>query len=640
MHGRFLISLLIGALAWPAAAARAATYSGGFHEETVVPNLSRPTAIDWTPDGRMLIAEQEGRLQVLEPGASSPSTVIDLSDRVNSHGTRGLLGLAVDSHFASNGYAYLLYTYELDPANPETSSPMVAQLLRIRLDPSNAVLEQKVLLGSYVSGPCPTADNSVDCIPAEGDSHTIGTVRSARDGTLWLGSGDGAGYTSVDQLAFRSYDEASLAGKIMHVDREGHGLAGHPFCPSDGDLAHVCTKLFAKGFRNPFRFTLLPAGGLLVADVGWNTLEEIDLLSAGGRNYGWPCYEGTQHASGSPSGYDDDPKCPPEYLKEGSPQADTPPNYEYEHTPGGNSIVGGPQYEGRTYPTTYRGKLFFGDFNAGFLKTLSPGPNGQLAATAFAEDWHGVDLEQAPDGNLVYLDYGTGAAGTGAVKEIESPPNRSPVAVAGADTRSGQAPLTVHLDGSRSSDPDGDSLTYRWDFGDGSPPAGRRSPAHAYAPGRYTATLTVRDGRGGQGSSSVRIAAAAPATPAGPKAAGPLLLFQARQGLRARHGILTGTARDTVDLTRVAVALGIRAGAAHGCRWWVRARRRLARSARPCDRPRYMRALLRRIRPGLWRWRIRLGSRLPARSYRLRIRALDSARRTSRLRIKLRVRRR
>ena len=42
----------------------------------------------------------------------------------------------------------------------------------------------------------------------------------------------------------------------MHVDRNGNGLPGHPFCPADTNLTHVCTKVYAKGLRNPFRFTL------------------------------------------------------------------------------------------------------------------------------------------------------------------------------------------------------------------------------------------------------------------------------------------------------------------------------------------------------------------------------------------------
>ena len=50
----------------------------------------------------------------------------------------------------------------------------------------------------------------------------------------------------------RTYNEEMLIGKIMRVDREGRGLADHPFCPGVTDLDRTCTKLYAKGFRNPY----------------------------------------------------------------------------------------------------------------------------------------------------------------------------------------------------------------------------------------------------------------------------------------------------------------------------------------------------------------------------------------------------
>jgi hypothetical protein len=56
-------------------------------------------------------------------------------------------------------------------------------------------------------------------------------VRSAPDGTPWVGSGDGADFHVLDQNSFRAQDEQSFAGKIIHIDRSGHGLPGHPFCP-------------------------------------------------------------------------------------------------------------------------------------------------------------------------------------------------------------------------------------------------------------------------------------------------------------------------------------------------------------------------------------------------------------------------
>ena len=90
----------------------------GFGEADVVagfPNLSGPTAVAYAPDGRTFVTEKSGRVRVVNPGSPSPSTLMNLSTKVNSYGDRGMLGIATDKDFASNGYLYLLYTYELNP---------------------------------------------------------------------------------------------------------------------------------------------------------------------------------------------------------------------------------------------------------------------------------------------------------------------------------------------------------------------------------------------------------------------------------------------------------------------------------------------------------------------------------------------
>jgi hypothetical protein len=86
------------------------------------------------------------------------------------------------------------------------------------------------------------------------------------------------------------------------------------------------------------------------------------------------------------------------------------------------------------------------------------------------------------------------------------PTNRTPVAKAGPD-QSARVNQVVIFDGSASFDPDGDPLTYLWDFGDGTPPASGVTAAHAYARlGRYTVTLIVGDGAvTGRATSSVSV---------------------------------------------------------------------------------------------------------------------------------------
>lgn len=256
------------ALAAPARAQAELSLPPGFQARTLVSDLAQPTGVAFAPssDGRAFVIEKAGVLGVVKPGQTTATGVLDISDRVNAASDRGLLGIAVDSSFATNGYVYLLYTYDVGAPGDRDNEfvETVSQLLRIKLRADSSVAAEKVILGTYTQGPCPTPDPgtagyALDCIPSNGPSHSIGTVRSAPDGTLFLGSGDSSDYGSVDSLAFRTYNENSYAGKILHVDREGNGIAGHPFCPGAA-LDRNCAKLWAKGFRNPYRFALRPNG--------------------------------------------------------------------------------------------------------------------------------------------------------------------------------------------------------------------------------------------------------------------------------------------------------------------------------------------------------------------------------------------
>ena len=493
------IVLSLAAMLAFAVPATAATYPTGFEEREIVAGLDRPMAAAWAPDGRMFVVEKEGALKVVNPGSSAAIPIADYAQKVNSHHDRGLLGVAVDGQYsATNPFLYLLYTYDLNQTIPDSEGPMVSQLMRVSVDADNVVSEPTVILGTHTSGVCPTPANNVDCMPSDGLSHSIGTVRSAPDGTVWLGSGDAASFSEVDRTALRTYDERSLAGKIIHVDRFGRGIGGHPFCPGDANLANVCTKLHAKGFRNPFRFSLRPGGGLVVGDVGWDQKEEVDLVpAAGGQSYGWPCYEGTIRTPG----YSNLAECQAEYNRPAGTHLG--PTIDYQHN-GSRSVMGGPEYHGAEYPAGYRNSIFYADYSGRFVRRLVP-QGGGYGDEPFAESWAGVALEEAPTGDLVVVDPGAFGDGQGAVRRIAySPGNGTPVARVQATPTSGPAPLTVSFDARTSSDPDGDALSYRWDFGDGDSATGP-APSHTYASGDYTAEVTVDDGRGRTDTAEVRI---------------------------------------------------------------------------------------------------------------------------------------
>jgi PKD repeat protein len=95
--------------------------------------------------------------------------------------------------------------------------------------------------------------------------------------------------------------------------------------------------------------------------------------------------------------------------------------------------------------------------------------------------------------------HGATMRGTVVVEE-PAEDNQAPTADPLVDPREGAAPLYVHFE-ARASDPDGDELTYLWDFGQGDGPSDTSTSSHAHVtytdPGTYTASLTVSDGNGG-----------------------------------------------------------------------------------------------------------------------------------------------
>ena len=549
---RLLGATAAALLACSCATASAATYGPDFQEQTVVAGLTQPTTAAWAPDGRMFVAEKPGKVKVVVPGSTTATTILDMTGQVNSSHDRGLLGLALDSNFAANRYMYLLYVRELSPLIADLDGKMTSRLIRVEVDSSNNVSPPTTILGSSdacvttpnLPGTNWTARNDLDCIPAEGRSHTIGTVVSAPDGTLWVGSGDASSYSEFDPLAFRTYDEQSLAGKLMHVDRSGQGLTGHSFCPTNANLTHVCTKLHAKGFRNPFRFKLRADGGMVVGDVGWGQREEIDVVRAGGKSYGWPCYEGAIRTTT----YKDDSRCATEYAKEGTAAAHTPPNYDYNHT-GSNAIVAGPTYEGGPYPDSFDGSTFFGDYAIGFLKRIRfDSADRNPVVTDHASGWSGVDLMLTPNREVAYTDVGDFGPGTGSVKRIVYTPSiGSPKAVATATPTVGAKPLPVQFNGAGSTDPNGDTLTYKWDFKDGTPQSTAANPSHSFASaGTYDVTLTVTDPNGNTDTTTVPVSVFD--SPPTPTISSPVVGSKYRDGNTVQ---LQGSASDAQDPSNV-----------------------------------------------------------------------------------------
>jgi len=330
---------------------------------------------------------------------------------------------------------------------------------------------------------------------ATSDVHAITGIVAAPDGTLWVSVGDAADFRRVDPAALRSLDVNDPRGKVLHIDAtSGAGVAGNPYYDAANPAA-ARSKVYAMGFRSPFRLTVDPAtGSPVLGDVGWNTFEEVDLIRPGA-SYGWPCFEGNIQTPG----YRDLAGC--------AGATNTAPSHFYDRPSGnGSSVTGGVFYTGETYPAAYRGSYFFGDYTSGRIWTMAFGADGRVVrapeAGAFGRDMGGpVNFESGPNGDIVYADI----IGNTINRISYASGNRAPTA--SATTTTDPTTRTVSFDGSASYDIDGDPLSYRWSFGDGATGTGVRT-THTYAAGTgaLTARLTVTDRQGLSGSTDFTVA--------------------------------------------------------------------------------------------------------------------------------------
>ena len=376
-----------------------AIYPTTYLKPVVLQQFHSPTAVANAGDGRIFVADQPGRIFVIEGGMMRPTPFLDISNTATNtahrkvlglttnYDERGLLGLAFHPGYgnpASPGYRkfYVNYmkTYQagIDPAPPQVGDPTTGGV---------TVIAEFQVSATDPNAADPTSERKLLSFTQPQTNHNGGGLAFGNDGMLYIATGDGgssndnnAGHTGgsaarpSDNLG-NSQDKTRYLGKILCIDPLGtNGPGGQYGIPVDnpfvGAGGGVREEIYAFGIRNPwglsFDYGTGGTGRLFCADVGQGRIEEVNLIVSGG-NYGWRYMEGTERPSFSST-----------MAHPGGTLIDPIAQYGHPGITGtslpllGLSITGGHVYRGTAIPDL-QGKYIFGDYGA-----TAGSPSGRL----------------------------------------------------------------------------------------------------------------------------------------------------------------------------------------------------------------------------------------------------------------------
>jgi hypothetical protein len=514
-----------------------------FMEEIVLRDLPISTAIAFAPGDKAFLALKIGIVRVIKGGVLQPTPFLDISAMVNKATDRGLLGLAVDPEFPQKPYLYLSYVYDPPELAPDVGEPRVIRIARVTADASKdysvavpgslEVLVGKQSVLDNIAPPTPDGDPNIperascmtgltmdgapieDCIPNDYLSHSAGTLLFGPGRVLYASLGDGADYTTPNRVALRTQNIDALSGRILRIDADtGAGLPGNPWFDPTRPFSNR-SRAWMYGFRNPFRIALNPGSErIYVGDVGTSYDEEIN--EGKGANFGWPCYEGgfleryQQEGAATSSipqvGYKAAPRtvdfCNALYSQGQGAVRKSLFTYRHPYDENGKdlgaSVTGLAFYTGTSYPQRHRGALFFADYAQRFIRYLTFDSAGTATSHSFATEvgsnLGAVELLIGPDENLyaVYIDLKTR---TSQVRRFraKSAGSSPPIVKASVSPLRGDTPLNVTVSASQSVDPDGQDLSFTWDFGDGKTGSFADGSHQYVSPGVYNAVVSVTE---------------------------------------------------------------------------------------------------------------------------------------------------
>jgi glucose/arabinose dehydrogenase len=325
---------------------------------------------------RLFVVEQDGYIRIHQRGddPASWTTFLNIDAKVftsSFSNELGLLGMAFDPNYATNGFFYVYYSEGSGLFGPWFN--VLARYSVSAGDPNLADPNSEVRLLRYQK---PTGESN----------HNGGWLAFGPDGYLYLSIGDGGGGNDNHGTCGNGQSTTNILGKLLRIDPaqspanrppDCSGLPGTPpyRIPADNPLvggsATNCEEIYATGLRNPWRPSFdRVTGDLYIADVGQNCWEEVNFSAVGtarGRNFGWREMEGTHcfniatasNCNSSPSS-----GCP----RTCNDPAFTWPVLDYSHSDG-CSVTGGYSYRGCRMPN-FQGTYFYSDYCTGFIRSF------------------------------------------------------------------------------------------------------------------------------------------------------------------------------------------------------------------------------------------------------------------------------
>lgn len=328
---------------------------------TVAQGLENPWAMEFLPDGRMLVTEKPGRLRVVEKDGKLGAPIKGVPE-VMSGGQGGLLDVALANDFAETGRIFLSYS---EPREKGENGTSVASA-KLVIDADGSALEDlKVIFRQQPS--------------YSGKLHFGSRIVVMPDGNLFVTVGE----RSDAKTRVEAQNPKNHLGKVIHITADGAPAPGNPAKDGWDPL------IWSIGHRNVQGAVLDPATGKLwTLEHGPQGGDELNQPEAG-KNYGWPIITYGEEYYGGPVG---------EGLtsKPGLEQ----PVYYWKPSIATSSLL---LYTGDLFPE-WKGNLLVGALKYMQVQRLVMKDNVVVAHEVLAEDIgeRVRDLKQGPDG-AVYL---------------------------------------------------------------------------------------------------------------------------------------------------------------------------------------------------------------------------------------------